>query len=71
MGDLAELVGSDRSTVSRHPAVLRAYGIVIDDRRGNTVYYTLLTPSVTTFFSCATQVLEERRRSGITCRQAA
>jgi len=61
VGDLAELVGSDRSTVSKHLAVLRAHGIVNDDRRGNTVYYTLLTPCVLTFFSCATQVLEERR----------
>jgi ArsR family transcriptional regulator len=54
------LVGSDRTTVSKHLAVLRAHGIVLDRREGNVVYYTLLTPCVMNFFSCATQVLRER-----------
>jgi ArsR family transcriptional regulator len=60
VGELTELVGGDRSTVSKHLAVLRAHGIVNDRREGNVVYYTLLTPCVLSFFSCATQVLEER-----------
>lgn len=60
VGELTDLVGSDRSTVSKHLAVLRAHGIVNDRRDGNVVYYTLLTPCVMNFFSCATQVLEER-----------
>ncbi len=60
VGELTDLVGSDRSTVSKHLAVLRAHGIVLDRREGNVVYYTLLTPCVMTFFSCATQVLKER-----------
>jgi DNA-binding transcriptional ArsR family regulator len=40
--------------------VLRSHGIVDDRREGNVVYYTLLTPCVMNFFSCASQVLEER-----------
>lgn len=60
VGALTDLVGSDRTTVSKHLAVLRAHGIVADRRDGNVVYYTLLTPCVMTFFSCATQVLRER-----------
>jgi len=60
VGELTELVGSDRSTVSKHLAVLRSHGIVNDRRDGNVVYYTLLTPCVMSFFSCATQVLKER-----------
>ena len=60
VGELTELVGSDRTTVSKHLAVLRAHGIVRDRREGSVVYYTLLTPCVMSFFSCATQVLEER-----------
>jgi ArsR family transcriptional regulator len=59
-GDLTELVGSDQSTVSKHLAVLRSHGIVDDRREGNVVYYKLLIPCVTNFFSCATQVLKER-----------
>jgi DNA-binding transcriptional ArsR family regulator len=61
VGELTELVGSDRTTVSKHLAVLRTFGIVRDRRNGNSVVYTLLTPCVRNFFTCATQVLEERR----------
>ena len=60
VGELTELVGSDRSTVSKHLAVLRSHGIVDDRREGNVVYYTLRTRCVMSFFACATQVLEER-----------
>jgi len=60
VGELIELVGTDRTTVSKHLAVLRAHGIVRDRREGSSVRYTLLTPCVTGFFACATQVLEER-----------
>jgi ArsR family transcriptional regulator len=60
VGELTKLVGSDRSTVSKHLAVLRAHGIVHDQREGNVVYYTLLTPCVVNFFSCASQVIKER-----------
>jgi DNA-binding transcriptional ArsR family regulator len=61
VGELTELVGTDRTTISKHLAVLRAHGIVNDRRAGNVVYYTLLTPCVMNFFSCATQVLKDRR----------
>lgn len=60
-GDLTRLIGSDQTTVSKHLAVLRAHGIVEDRREGNVVIYRLLTPCVTNFFSCATQVLKEAR----------
>ena len=60
-GELTELVGTDQSTVSKHLAVLRAHGIVEDRREGSVVIYRPLTPCVTTFFSCASQVLEEAR----------
>jgi DNA-binding transcriptional ArsR family regulator len=60
-GDLTRLVGSDQTTVSKHLAILRAHGIVADERQGNVVMYRLLTPCVTTFFSCATQVIKESR----------
>ncbi|MCK9459377.1 MAG: metalloregulator ArsR/SmtB family transcription factor [Proteobacteria bacterium] len=60
VGELTDLVGTDRTTVSKHLAVLRAHGIVADRREGNVVYYELLTPCVMSFFSCASQVLKER-----------
>ncbi len=60
-GELTKLVGLDQTTVSKHLAVLRAYGIVESRREGNTAIYTLLTPCVVDFFSCASGVLKERK----------
>ena len=60
VGSLTEVVGLDRTTVSKHLAVLRSHGIVDDRREGNVVFYTLLTPCVLNFFTCASQVLKER-----------
>jgi DNA-binding transcriptional ArsR family regulator len=59
VGELTDLVGSDRTTISKHLAVLRAHNIVLDRREGNVVYYSLLTPCVMNFFACATNVLKE------------
>ncbi len=60
-GELTKLIGLDQTTVSKHLAVLRAHGIVGDRRVGSAVIYTLLTPCVTNFLSCAIQVLKESR----------
>lgn len=59
-GELTKLVGSDQSTVSKHLTVLKACGIVDDRRKRNEVVYTLLTPCVTDFFSCACRVLDKK-----------
>lgn len=61
VGELVRVVGVDQSTVSKHLAILRSVGVVDDERQGNTVLYRLVTPCVTNFFSCASQVLRERR----------
>ena len=63
VGELVRLVGADQSTVSKHLAVLRGAGVVDDERRGNTVFYRLLTPCVVNFLACASNVLEERVRA--------
>ena len=41
VGALAGRLGVTPSAVSQHLAVLRAVGLVVDDRRGNTVHYRL------------------------------
>jgi ArsR family transcriptional regulator len=61
VGELVGLMGCDQSTVSKHLAILRGAGVVDDDRRGNTVFYRLLTPCVLDFFSCASKVIRERK----------
>ena len=60
-GELTQIIGSDQSTVSKHLALLRSHNIVEDRREGNVVFYRLLTPCVLNFFSCATQVIKDRR----------
>ena len=60
VGELADLIEADSSSVSKHLSVLRSEGIVEDRRDGNNVYYKLLTPCVLSFFTCARQVMEER-----------
>jgi len=55
--ELTEMVGADMSTVSKHLALLRACGIVQDEKRGSQVYYTLRCPCVLQFFDCVESVL--------------
>lgn len=58
--ELTEMIGADVSTVSKHLSVLKQAGIVIDDKRGNQVFYRLLVPCVLNFFGCVESVLESR-----------
>ena len=64
--ELTELVGADKSTVSKHLTVLRQAGIVSGERRGVEVHYALRMPCVHKFFSCVESVLrmnaEDNRR---------
>ena len=56
--ELRDMVGVDISTVSKHLALLKAAGIVADDKRGLQVFYRLKTPCVLGFFDCVQQVQE-------------
>jgi len=60
--ELAEAVGSDMSTVSKHLALLREAGIVADEKRGKKVFYSLRTGCARDFSSCAAAVVEETSR---------
>ena len=59
---LAEMVGSDMSTVSKHLALLRQAGIVEDEKRGKQVFYRLRSGCATDFTSCASSIIEETSR---------
>ena len=56
--ELAEMVGSDMSTVSKHLAILKEAGIVGDEKRGMKVFYSLRTRCSLNFLSCVESVLE-------------
>jgi DNA-binding transcriptional ArsR family regulator len=60
VGELTQLIASDRTTVSKHLAVLRAHGIVRDRREAGAVVYELRTPCAASVFACTRKMLEER-----------
>ncbi len=50
--DLVQLVGLGWSAVSRHLAVLKAAGVLDDEKRGLQVFYRVALPCVTSFTAC-------------------
>lgn len=60
--ELTEMVGSDTSTVSKHLSVLKAAGIVEDEKRGLQVWYSLKVPCILNFFGCVEQVQKRAAR---------
>ncbi len=57
--ELTEMIGADVSTVSKHLSLLKAAGVVIDDKRGAQVFYRLRVPCILNFFGCVEAVLVE------------
>ena len=62
---LTEMIGADVSTVSKHLALLKRAGIVLDDRRGQQVFYRLRVPCILNFFGCVEAVLDEVKRGRV------
>ncbi len=60
--ELTEMIGADVSTVSKHLALLKQAGVVLDERRGQQVFYRLRVPCILNFFGCVEAVLEEMGR---------
>ena len=58
--ELRELVGSDISTVSKHLSILKEAGIVLDERRGTSVYYSLRMHCVTSFLDCVRRFFDQQ-----------
>jgi ArsR family transcriptional regulator len=58
--ELTEMVGADISTVSKHLSVLKAAGILADEKRGMQVFYSLRIPCVMKFFECVSEVMTSR-----------
>ena len=56
--ELAQMVGADISTVSKHLSVLKSAGIVDDEKKGNQVFYTLQVPCILQFFKCVESVIQ-------------
>jgi len=62
VADLTQLIGCDISTVSNHLSVLRNTGLVLDERRGQQVFYRLSTTCVTKVFTCMEEMRAAREQ---------
>lgn len=60
--DIAEQVGSERSNISRHLAVMVHAGVLTCRKDGLKVFYALKTPCVAQCLSCITRVVKQQAR---------
>ncbi len=60
--EIAEHLGSERSNVSRHLTVMVHAGVLSCRKDGLKVFYTLKTPCVTEFLSCAARVVKHQAK---------
>ena len=61
VNELTEMIGTDISTVSKHLKILKEAGIIVDEKRGNCVYYNLLTRCVLNIFNCVMNVIDSNK----------
>ena len=62
VGELAEIVGMDVSTVSRHLSVLKNAGVIEGEKRGPQVFYRLRVPCILNLCSCIESAVESSAR---------
>ncbi len=67
VGELAQAIGSDISTVSKHLTILRQAGILSDRKEGNRVLYALRCPCIMQFVHCIDDVILEEAERGLAC----
>ncbi len=60
--DIAEHVGSERSNISRHLAVMVHAGVLTCRKDGLKVFYNLKTPCVAEWLSCITRVVKQQAK---------
>ena len=58
--ELAEIAQTERTSVSKHLALLKNAGILRDRKEGLKVYYSLARPCVLNFFECVENVVKSR-----------
>ncbi|MBN2444448.1 MAG: winged helix-turn-helix transcriptional regulator [Spirochaetales bacterium] len=55
--ELAEMIGIDQSTTSKHLSILKNAGIIADKKEGTTVYYSLRCGCIMDFIGCIENVI--------------
>lgn len=59
--NLTDMVGVDISTISKHLAILKAAGIVEDEKRGMQVCYRLKKGCVKNLLQCTDNIIKENQ----------
>ncbi len=54
--ELADLIGADISTASKHLSLLKAAGLVAVEKRGLNQYYRAVCPCLSAFFACVDSI---------------
>ena len=52
------MIEADTSTVSKHLSILKNAGIITDEKRGTSVYYSLECDCIMKFIGCIEQVIK-------------
>lgn len=65
VNELTEMIGADISTVSKHLAILKNARLLLDEKRGKQVYYSLRMRCALNFFDCVEAVLKEQAKDRI------
>ncbi len=60
--ELAKEIGADMSTVSRHLSLLRNAGILEDEKKGTTVYYSLACDCISEFMKGLEKILRSKHQ---------
>jgi ArsR family transcriptional regulator len=68
--EIHAIVGGDLTTVSKHLSVLRAAGLVRDERRGSQVFYRLLVPCLQSFVECVDAVVSRGLAEALEARRS-
>ncbi len=65
VNELTDMIGADASTVSKHLSVLKNAGLVTDEKRGNSIFYSLRVPCIMQFMGCLEDVLSSNAKQHI------
>jgi len=63
VNELTAMIGCDMSTVSRHLSILHTAGVVVSEKRGVCIYFTIRCRCVRSLFTCADTILRSARKA--------
>ncbi len=61
--EFVAVIDADFSTISKHLTVLKQAGIIVDEKRGKQVFYSLKVPCILNFMVCVEEVIKSNAES--------